>query len=65
MIAHQLSHMSMQGQIYLDSYGVREKEVVEAPLPVFESMEHKKVQLQQLLLQGRAQPGHKHYSKTR
>jgi hypothetical protein len=55
MIAHQLSHMSMQDQVYLDSHGVREKEVVETPLLVFESMEHMKVQLQQLVLHGRAQ----------
>jgi hypothetical protein len=58
MIAHQLSHMSMQDQVYLDSHGVREKEVVETPLLVFESMEHMKVQLQQFVLQGRAQAYH-------
>jgi hypothetical protein len=58
MIAHQLSHMSMQDQVYLDSHGVREKEMVETPSLVFELMEHMKVQLQQFVLQGRAQAYH-------
>jgi hypothetical protein len=56
--AYQLSHMFMQDQVYLDSHGVREKEMVETPSLVFELMEHIKVQLQQIVLQGRPQAYH-------
>jgi hypothetical protein len=54
----------MQDQVLLDSHGVREKGVVKTPLLVFESMEHMKVQLQQLVLQGRAQAYHQALQKN-
>jgi hypothetical protein len=62
--AYQLSHMFMQDQVYLDSHGVREKEMVETPSLVFELMEHIKVQLQQIDCKGVPKRIIKQYSKN-